>query len=151
MVQFMTRSVDFLKYLQKVGESKFLQFPHCVMSSKKTLSHSIDSHSQANTISGTRRFESQTIYFCFCIQNSSPRGQKFVSKVPISYPEKKKNPNRKEEKTEKNFVKLTYFPRMTNFISSTYVEKRKFCITPQIFRQNQLNVKVEFTEFLTFY
>ena len=63
---------------------------------------------------------------------------------------KKKNPFPKEEKTEKNFVKLTYFPRLTNFISC-YVEKRKFCITPQIFRQNELNVKVEFTEFLTFY
>ena len=55
----------------------------------------------------------------------------------LTLKKKKKNPFPKEEKTEKNFVKLTYFPRLTNFISC-YVEKRKFCITPQIFRQNEL-------------
>ena len=97
------------------------------------------------------------MYFCFCIQNSSPRGQKFVSKVPISYPEK--NPNLKENDgkifRETNLLLWkNQFPRdicrLTNFISKV-VEKQKFCLTSQIFRQNELNVKVEFTEFLTFY
>ena len=116
MVQFMTRSVDFLEYLQQIGVSKFLQFPHCVMSSKKpfhTRQILIHRLIQSLELEGSKvRLYTSAFAYKIVLHVGKNSCQKF------QFLTLKKNPNRKEEKTEKNFVKLTYFPRMTNFISS---------------------------------